>query len=202
MSETTFLSRIGGWFKRSSSTTGGENGANGDLPLTRHESDHLMETRSTFLRPWAKRDAAISNLQDGFNTLTDLMGTIKSNLEKQNERQTELMGYLSSLPQVMEMIPETNRLQSEALKAIHIQLQGQNAQQERLATILESMGRGSGEQRKMLVQIAERVEAARDTDERISDNLNNVSNAMQTVVRSSQSSAEVMQQMREDTNQR
>jgi len=88
MSETTFLSRIGGWFKRSSSTTGGENGANGDLPLSRHESDQLMETRSTFLRPWAKRDAAISNLQDGFNTLTDLMSTIKSNLEKQNERQT------------------------------------------------------------------------------------------------------------------
>jgi len=102
----------------------------------------------------------------------------------------------------MEMIPETNRLQSEALKAIHIQLQGQNAQQERLATILESMGRGSGEQRKMLEQIAERVDAARDTDERISDNLNNVSTAMQTVVRSSQSSAEVMQQMREDTKQR
>src|SRR5215208_7079352 len=109
---TTLLSRIGRWFKRGDEV----GGSNGDHPVIGepHQSSHsstALETRTTFLRPWAKRDAAIHQLQEGFTTLTDLMGAIRDNLEKQNARQDELMGALQSLPAVLETLPENNRMQ-------------------------------------------------------------------------------------------
>ena len=56
------------------------------------------EPRSTFLRPWAKRDAAIEQLQSGVGALADLMTGIKDNLERTAKRQDELVQYLSHLP--------------------------------------------------------------------------------------------------------
>src|SRR5437667_211048 len=72
-----------------------------------------LDTRTTFLRPWAKRDAAIHQLQEGFVTLTDLMGAIRDNLEKQNSRQDELLGALSQLPQVLQTLPENSCVHTE-----------------------------------------------------------------------------------------
>src|SRR5256885_4069901 len=62
--QNTLLSRIGSWFSRKSPDEGGR--ANGDLPLhgdvTSHSAggggSNLLEPRSSFLRPWARRDQA------------------------------------------------------------------------------------------------------------------------------------------------
>src|SRR4051812_19127276 len=80
--QTTLLTRIGKWFRK-------DQASNGDTDLARsdRETHQLIEPRPTFLRPWAKRDAAITHLQEGFNTLTDLRGAIRDTLDKQNRRQ-------------------------------------------------------------------------------------------------------------------
>src|SRR5581483_4029500 len=148
--QSTLFSRIGGWFRKSNSPH------NGDLPLSDPgNATPVVVHRSSFLRPWAKRDAAIAQLQEGFTTLTDLMSGIRSNLEKQNERQAELMQYLSSLPQVLEQLPESNRVQGETLKAIHQQLASQNAQQSKLAEILDRVAETGGQQRELIEDLAE-----------------------------------------------
>ncbi|HTL28385.1 MAG TPA: hypothetical protein VL282_04170 [Tepidisphaeraceae bacterium] len=193
--QTTLLSRIGGWFKRSSNE-------NGDLPLVHHGEVTNLEHRSSFLRPWARRDAAIQQLQDGFGTLTDLMSGIRSNLEKQNERQEELLSYLSHIPQALQSIPESNRVQGETLKAIHQQLSVQSDQQGKLNDILGQMSRTSFEQRGMLDELRERVDTVRETDRVIADNLGNVGVAMEAVTKNSATSAEVLGQMRDRINDR
>src|SRR5688500_17051641 len=166
--QTTLLSRIGRWFKRE--------GENGEQSLHERPASPTtaLDTRTTFLRPWAKRDAAIQNLQAGLNTLTDLMGAIRDNLEKQNERQAELMGALAQLPQVLQTLPEHNRMQSETLQAISKQIEGQSAQHERLGDILNKIGTNTGEQRQMVDALRERVEDLHKSDTTIADYLNNV----------------------------
>src|SRR2546430_2129087 len=72
----TIFTRLGNWLRR--------NGRDGDLPLSNHDTTSL-EPRSTFLRPWARRDAALQNLQDGFGTLTDLMARIGENLDRHSK---------------------------------------------------------------------------------------------------------------------
>src|SRR3954469_19192825 len=96
--QSTFISRIGGWFRKSNRIENHNGGQDSDdLALNGDPSSQsqIIEARSSFLRPWAKRDAAITHLQEGFTTLTDLMTSIKDNLERQNQRQSELNQYLS-----------------------------------------------------------------------------------------------------------
>lgn len=208
--QTTLLERIGTWFKRGS--------RGGDLPLQGEVHDNgggtlgsgtlnntpfnQIESRSTFLRPWAKRDQAIQNLQDGFHTLTDLMSGIRDNMERHGRRQDELLTYLSSLPQVLEAIPESTRVQGEALKAIHQQLAHQNVQQSKLSEILDKLSENGGESRETLEELKDRVEQMRSTDAKIADNLGSVGEAMRNVSDTSRTSAQVLTQLRENLTSR
>lgn len=206
METDTFFSRVGRWFKKDAAS-----GNNGDSPLEGEVHGHPgtgdgagtgLEPRSTFLRPWAKRDAAINNLQHGFDTLTDLMGSIRDNLEKQNERQDQLVQTLTQLPQTLQTLPESSRVQSETLKAIHQQIEHQNGQQQKLADILGRISDADAQHRSTLDALGERVESLNDQDARMADNLGSVGNAMESVSKTSEQSAQVLSQMRDNLNSR
>jgi len=195
----TFLSRIGKWFKKDAAA------GNGNLPLegeVHGAAGTGIEPRSTFLRPWAKRDAAIQNLQQGFDTLTDLMGSIRDNLEKQNARQDQLVQTLAQLPQSLQQLPESSRVQSETLKAIHSQIEHQNGQQQKLADILDRISAADAQHRSTLDALGERVESLNDQDQRMADNLSSVGSAMQSVSKSSEQSTQVLSQLRDNLNSR
>jgi hypothetical protein len=203
--QTTFLSRIGKWFKKDAAS-----GSNGNLPLEGEVHGHAgtalssgaLEPRSTFLRPWAKRDAAIQNLQQGFDTLTDLMGSIRDNLEKQNARQEQLVEQLSQLPATLQVLPENSRVQSETLRAIHTQIEYQNGQQQKLADILERISAADAQHRSTLDALQDRVETLNDQDQRMAENLTTVGSAMQSVSKSSEQSTQVLSQLRDNLNSR
>jgi archaellum component FlaC len=184
------MSRIGSWFRR-----GNPDGSPGTEIIP-------GEPRPSIMRPFAKRDQAISNLQEGFSTLTDLMSTIKDNLGDQGRRQDELLGYLSHLPKALEGIPETNRLQVESLKAISARLEQQNTQQNLIGEILGKLADNDIEQKKVVEDVRNRVENVAEQNKNISDNLSSVGSAMQTVSRNSQASAQVLEQVRDNIEKR
>ena len=194
--QSTLLSRIGRWFKKDQSA------ANGDVVGDPSSSSTAIEQRTTFLRPWAKRDAAIQHLQESFTTLTDLMGAIRDNLEKQNQRQDELMSALAHVPQVLQQLPENQRVQSETLQAIRQQIAGQSAQHDRLGDILKQIGTNTGEQRQMVDTLRERVEEIHKQDVSIADYLNNVGVAMKDVSKNSATASQVLEQMRDNIDSR
>ena len=201
--QTNLISRIGKWFKRDHMADGnyaGGDHAGNDSPNGPNST--AMETRTTFLRPWAKRDAAIQQLQDGFTTLTDLMGAIRDNLDKQNQRQDELMTALTQLPQMLESLPESSRMQGETLKAIHQQIQGHGAQQERLGDILNKIGANTGEQKQMVDALRTRVEDLHKADTSIADYLSNVGSALKDVSQNSASTTQVLSSMRDNIDSR
>jgi len=189
-----FMSKIGGWFKR------------GPKPGEMLDPDSTtlpeVDTRTSILRPWARRDQAINNLQEGFHTLTDLMSAIKDNLNDQGRRQDELLKYLAHLPQAIQSIPESNRMQGETLKAIHARMEQQNEQQRMIAEILNKVSDSGTDQKKTVEEVRERIETMAEHDRNISDNLSSVGAAMQTVSRNSQASAQVLEQLRDNINSR
>jgi chromosome segregation ATPase len=189
--KTGFISRIGYWFR------GGDKAS---APL----NGQIVpgESRSSLMKPFAKRDQAIANLQDGFSTLTDLMSTIKDNLNDQGRRQDELLSYLSHLPKAIEGIPETNRLQVESLKAISARLEQQNNQQNLIGEILGKLANNDAEQKKVVEDVRSRVENVAEQNKNISDNLSSVGSAMQTVSKNSQASAQVLEQVRDNIEKR
>jgi small-conductance mechanosensitive channel len=221
--QSTFFSRLGSWFRKSDDpnvlngdgasenglTPNGASSMGDELPLLsrvqraqQSQPPQNVEPRGWFVRPGAKRDAAISRLQEGFGNLSDLMASIRDNLERQGERQGELLKYLAHLPTALESLPESNRIHGETLKAIHEQIGQQGAHQEKLGEILEKLHESGGESKQVLDELANRVETMRQTDEAIAGNLNQVGSAMETVSKHSATSAQVLEQMRENLNAR
>jgi len=233
--QTTWLSRIGSWFRRGGSaaeahpgsapsgsdrrlrdefppndenghpddvidagamTGGGGNGGNSLMP-------NPIEPRSTFLRPWARRpDPNIEQLRSAVGALGELMTGIKDNLEQNARRQDEMLQYLSHLPQALQQLPESARVQGEALKAIQLRMERQSTEQQHLAEILERISQADQVNGRTLEGLQQRIDTLNQHDKAITQNLNEVGVAMQSLGRHSETSALVLKQMREDTGTR
>ncbi|MBV8780285.1 MAG: hypothetical protein JO353_02705 [Phycisphaerae bacterium] len=213
--QAPFLTRLGSWFRKSTSPddaaisappgSAPPKNADQDLPLLNQvqrvprPSDDVP--RGWFGRP-NKRDVAIAKLQDGFGNLADLLGTVRDNLQRQGERQDELLRILSHLPSALESLPEANRIHGETLKAIHQQIGQQGAHQEKLADILEKLGESSSENREVLDELGARMDHLRKTDQAITDNLSTVGENMAVASKHAATSAQVLEQMKENMHAR
>ena len=189
------FTRIGKWFR------GGANGHPGELPLQPEPQQQVLARPSIF-RPWARRDHAIENIQHGFHTLTDLMAAIKANLDRQDQRNEELLTALQQLPQILTSVPESSKLQTETLRAIHQQMEHQNSQQSKLAEILDRICDADATQTSTLEALRDRVETLTEHDQSIASNLNSVGSAMTTLSQNTHASTEVLQQMRSNLDDR
>ena len=216
---TPFLSRLGSWFRKAGPAVTPSAASDpfrderpkvpaGELPLLnqvqRVERNKPAETpiaKGWFGRP-NKRDVAMARLNDGFGNLADLLGTVRDNLERQGERQDELLRYLAHLPSALESLPEANRIHGETLKAIHQQIGQQGAHQEKLGAILEKLGESSSESKQVLDELGARMDHLRQTDQAISDNLSHVGENMAVASKHAATSAEVLQQMRDSMHER
>jgi hypothetical protein len=223
MSDQGLLSRIGNWFRGGTLGEGQHgNGASDDY-IVNNENGNAgeitgegsmssagahghggggIEPRSTFLRPWAKRDHAIEQLQGGISAIGELMTGIRDHLEKQSKRQDELLGYLSHLPAALEQLPESNRAHAEALRAIHDQMKGQGEQQNKLGDILEKISQADGQNGRALDALQSHVDQLRQHDAAVAQNLGQVGEAMQNLGKNNAASALVLQQLRDNAASR
>ena len=169
----------------------------------RYEADNVVDPAhldlnaqaGSFLRPWAKRDQALQGLSEGFNTLTDLMGSIRDNLETQQEKQNELLDHLKHLPETLKAIPEAQRGHTETLRTLHRQLESQSGQQERLGDILQEIGRSGVAQKESIDELQARMEKVRETDAQVSESLGSVGRAIGDFGRSNTASTAVLEKM-------
>lgn len=201
--QNNFFSRIGQWFK--SPRQNGDVASEAQQPVAPPAPPaEPVETRVSLFRPWARRDAAIANLQQAFHSLSDLMGTIRDNLEKQNQRQEEIISHLSripetlqAIPQALQSIPEATRAQGETLKAIGEQIEQQVDQQNRLNDILTKVTEANVDQKELLQSLHQRTQQVTQHNEAIADNLRQVGSAIAEMGRSTESSTKVLEQFRE-----
>lgn len=196
MSESsTIIARIGRWL-------GLRRHEAGALPLEREvPADPAGEVaprpprRLGLWRPWARREAVISGLQQAFASIAELTQTIRDNLERQGRRQEELLVGLSRLVEVVQTLPEAQRLHGEALRAIGEQLRAQMQREETLAEILQRVGDAHAGQREALEAVRSQVQAMGTQTEAIAGNLGQLGSAIETLGRASESSSALMQQL-------
>lgn len=196
--QTSLFSRIGRFFRRDGNVD--------VLPLEkeadRNEMVPVTPPRLSIFRPWAKRDASMNAVREAVSTLSELMTSIRDNLDKQGRRQDEMMGYLAHLPELMQALPEAQRMQAEAMRVIGQQLQQQTAQQNRLGEILEKVGASHSDQSEILENLNGRVETLGQQNQAISDNLRQVGTAMENVTRNSESGTQALRLMNETLGSR
>jgi chromosome segregation ATPase len=188
----TFFGRLGRMFRRGDST-------NGNSDETKSgDSSVVVETRPAVLRTWGRNNAAIAQLQEGFTLLTELMSTIRQNMEAQGRRQDELIAHVAALPKVLETLPEATRIQGETVKAIHQQLVTQAEQQQMLGEILQKLAESSGDQKDMLEGLRVRVETLNEQDKAMADSLHTVGAALESVNRNSAAGTQVLVNIRDN----
>lgn len=196
--QPTLLVRISRWVRR--------HGSDGSSPLPLESSANEMlpvQTRpSKFFRPFAKRDAAIANLQRGFDTLNELMRSIREAMDRNGRRQDEMISYLSRLPEVLETMPEAQKSQGEGLRSLANQLTRQVEQHNRLAEILERLASTTGDHREGIDNLNDRVERLSAHSQAISESLRQVGTSMENSARSSDSSSQVLRQLQDNLNTR
>lgn len=217
-----FMARFGNWFRKNQPpqdeppvngddgngpmlSGDGDNGDNDDRDQNIHNQTTGgldLETRNTIFRPWAKRDNAIDNLQRGIGALSDLLVSLRDNMERQSQRQEELLGHLSTLPEVLRAIPESNRAQSEALGAIHQSIERQTNQQSKLGEILDRLSTADTQQGRTLEALQQTVSSLNEHDQAISSNMQSLGIALESMSNNSQSSAQVLEQLRDNAARR
>ncbi|HEX8323360.1 MAG TPA: hypothetical protein VF595_05545 [Tepidisphaeraceae bacterium] len=196
MAEETLLTRVRSWFRKSDVL-------HGDLPDLSPDGRALSHTpRSSLFHPFAKQNAALESLQNGFGTLTELMSSIRESLEKQSDRQDQLLEHLSRLPAVLEQLPENSRIQGETLKALHQELAAQHSNQQRLTEILDHVSKSSAAQHEALDGLNDRMDRARQTDEQIANNLHSVGTTMHDIGRSTTAGAQMIESLRDNMSSR
>jgi len=198
------FSRIGIWFRKApgfarsfrqgrGSDASLDSGSNlpavADGTLFNGDGPQSRGPRGMFLRPRARRNSPVEALETGLSTLADLMAGIRVGLEAQSRRQEDLARCLAYLPEMVQQLPETQRLQLEALGLLRQQMERQNAQQGQLADVLERISQADAEKGRALDALCGH-EAA------ISQNLGQVGAVMQTVGANSEAGARVLEQLR------
>lgn len=200
----TFFGRIGNFFRKPAQETRLQlRGLLGSDTIDAEGSaGGSDESRTTFLRPWAKREQAFDQLQNGVTALSDLMNSIRESLEKNSSRQDEMLNYLSHLPEALESLPESNRVQGEALKAIQLGIEQQNTQQSQLANVLERMNRDDNAHGRVLQTVREKVDMISMHEESISHSLTSVGKVLQTVSTTSETGTRVLETLRDNLSTR
>src|SRR5579859_2811928 len=209
------LSRIGSWFRRGnigpveqpagedsgvdliSEVRNGDGGGDGG-----QEPQNELEPRNTFLRPWAKRDQAIDNLNRGIGALGDLLTSIRENMEKQSLRQEDLLGQLAGLPEALRAIPEAGRIQGETLKAIQEQIERQSNQHSKLGDVLDRISEADSRSVKTLEALQQTVSSMSEHDQAISGNMTTLGIALESITSNSKSSAQVLETLRDGSARR
>ena len=222
-----FFSRIGSWFRRNNTPADEEPMAPQEVEATdlaaigeneivveenngqesngngrgNHEPES-NEPRLTFLRPWARRDQAIDNLNRGLGALSDLLISIRENMQKQGERQEHLLSHLSELPAALRAIPEAGRLQGETLKAIQQQIEKQTLQQSQLGQVLDRISQADTRHGRTLEALQQNLAAINQHDQAISFNLQTLGIALESVSQNSATGAKVLEQLRDNSARR
>lgn len=254
----SLLARVGTWFRRTPQEPDMQR-SEGATQVQEERPEPVEPPRQELPEPpikppapflvRGKRPGANKNVQKGMSALAEMTGAVRQDLQKQGERHEQLLRYLSHLPKIISQFPETARLQGEAMKAIHSQMERHaaqhaaqqatyieqrsrdaaafarqsaeqasrhEAQQARLASILEGLTCADAARGEAVTSLAEQVEALRrqelvithglsrfgDNVERFGANLADFGASVQTAAHNAQAGARLIEEIRQELGRR
>jgi hypothetical protein len=95
----------------------------------------------TGLARWAKRDATLLRLQEGYEKVNQLIADMEKHMVEQSERTERMCSAIDRLAGAMADVPENASAQKQALQSILGQLQSAQSQSERLTSGLDNLSK-------------------------------------------------------------
>jgi uncharacterized protein YhaN len=167
------------------------------LPSPKQSSDAIEVKRTYFFRPFARQNAAIASLQQGFNGLFDILASLQESIDRQNRRQEEIVSYLSHIPDLIHTLPENTRSQSEALRNLNRQLQDTLSQQKQLAELVIKTGENSHEQQAALENLSSRVDSVVENGDRLLVGIRQVHTSISSINQTNDSNTQIVRHIQD-----
>ncbi len=155
-----------GWWQRLKDRMGSGKADSSGLPTV--GDDGLMvepaspendsADKGTGLSRWAKRESALSQLQEGYERVNQLMADMQKHMAAQSERTERICGAIEQLARTMEDAPELSRQQSRTLETIVGQLEAANSGSQQLAETIGEMPKAARAQSEALAGISRSIE--------------------------------------------
>jgi len=210
MSHVSLWTRMGQWFK----WAGGERlnddslpgipaeGLPGDNgPGTAGDNGETTESGGLLARR-RPREQAIEKLQEGYEQVVGLMGSIQAHLARQDQRTDQMALALTRLAETTSRLPEAAEQQCQQLGTIAAQLEASNDRARRWEQTLSELPQLAEAQRETLCSIGRELEASRESDTRISETLGGLRDAVHTLGECSSASSATLQELHEVASHR
>lgn len=144
--------------------------------------------------PGSRRDAAMGQLQEGFNEMVGLIRDVRSHMDQQAERSERMLGLLEKLPEAIESLPETNRNQSRMLEAMNSHLEQTGKQSQQLQKTLQGLANANEHQGQVMGLIQQQVENTHKTEQQMLSSFSSMNQTLQQLSESALASSQAMSQ--------
>lgn len=180
-------------------TTGNGNGhGHGDGP----DHDHEPPRRSLLRRrPGGSRERSIAQLQQAYEEVFDLVGTLKQHMEAQSHRSERLIEMMEGLPEALKSLPEANRNQTQTLQVIEGHLKQQNLQSEGLTQAIQGLAKAAGNQEHAMNLIQQQLDAGQESREQLHQNFSHLGETLEQMTETHQASTQLLTRLNDTHEQ-
>lgn len=153
--------------------------------------------------PFTTGDAPSTwKLQQSYDSLLQTVSELRAALDGQAQRQGELLDRLSALPQAVEALPQTTKMQADMLKMINERLALHAQQQRKVSEVISSVGGTTAtpakkETLEKLDEIKEQIEMGNEIDRQLVESFNRFSMMIDRLQLANQHAVDALQQVRD-----
>jgi len=136
-------------------------------------------------------------LQQSYDSLLSTVQELRAMLDGQAKRQDEMLDKIQTLPQAVEALPQTSKMQSDMLKLINDRLSIHAEQHRKVSAIAENLGPAKKEYAEALSNIKEQIEMGNEIDRQLVESFNRFSMMIDRLQLANQHAVDALQQVRD-----
>jgi chromosome segregation ATPase len=198
MSSTSIWTRLGNWLRLSQSP---DQAPSAEAPEASqvHTTDSLTvanepttATEPTAPNRWQRREQMIQKLQDGYEQVIDLLSSVRQHLETHAEHSRRIDQAVTRLAESMSELPSLTSRQTELLTGIREQMEGQRAQQEKLAGVVEQWPETARRQSELLDGLQQEIRTGREAQAEVAGSLQTVGESLGSLTESTRRREELL----------
>ena len=151
--------------------------------------------RSTGLTRWAKRESALTQLQEGYERVNQLIADMQKHMAEQSQRTERMCGAIEQLARAMEEVPDISREQARTLETIAGQFEASNTTSRQLAEVVGEIPKVTRAQSDTLAGIGRRIEMMNEQSVVGNQAMEKLNAAISSVGQTGQAQADLLKQI-------
>jgi len=175
----------------------GENGllAGPAEPIVGSESEPAADKPPGALARWTKRDQALTQLQEGYERVNQLIADMQRHMVSQSERTERMCNSLEQLSRSMAEVPAVSEQQARTLESIVGQLETANTRTQQLAGAVGELPKVARAQTETLTGINRQLEMVGEQSVVTCQTMEKVGTAISSVGDTSGAQTKILKQM-------